>query len=548
MKKIGTKRFWRWIVAAAVLVALVALIARASSQTPMVPQASEAWSRGQIVGQTPVKRPAALQPAPDGGVFLVWQNMAGQLELSRIDGRGKVLLSHVLPVGEGEAGDPQLGLGSDGRLHLLWREGEHPHSTVWHALLDPDGIPVGQPQILSDPAVPVLDAPKLAPGRDGRQHAIWADDAGIRWAVLSGAGEIIKPPGVVASEGRFPAVGIDEKGYLHLVWHRQKRSHVESIYYLALDPDGGAVGEPAEIVEAVLRAGQRLEEPAVGLTPETCYVFWVVNDFKYVASEGGYATFPLGQPERKRVEPLQLRRGQNPVGLSALRETAEPLWVALSVSVPDTEVAGVLRSQAGVIALRQDGREEQIVTASVQASLDPTLAMDPARHLHMAWLESAEFGRYQVAYASTAPSVMRSYNALTAWDVVDAVFSNAFRLSMLVVTLVGVLIVWALVPLIGLLIYHLVTSEETLDTVRSRIAIVVALAVEVALTFFQPPRLGVEAAWPALQWLTPVVAAVVAAAVTASVVRRRKYVHLFAAFFLFTGVNSLLQMVVYLLA
>jgi hypothetical protein len=544
----GMKRSWRWIVAAAMLVALVALVARASSQTPMVPQASEAWSRGQIVGQTPVKRPAALQPAPDGGVFLVWQNMAGQLELSRIDGRGKVLLSHVLPVGEGEAGDPQLGPGSDGQLHLLWREGKYPHSTVWHTLLDPEGIPVGQPQILSDPAVPVLDAPVLAPGRDGRQHAMWADDAGIRWAVLNDAGAIVQPPDVVASEGRFPAVGVDGAGYLHLVWHQQKRPHVESIYYLALDPDTGAVGEPAEIVEAVLRAGQRLEEPAVGLTPETCYVFWVVNDFKYVASESAYATFPLGQPERKRVEPLQLRRGQNPVGLYALQETAEPLWLALSASVPDTEVAGVLRSQTGVIAFRQDGREEQIVTASVQASLDPTLAMDSARHLHVAWLESAEFGRYQVAYASTAPAVMRNYNALIAWDVVDAVFSNAFRLSMLVVTLVGVLIVWALVPLIGLLIYHLVTSEETLDTARSRIAVVAALAVEVALTFLQPPRLGVEAAWPALQWLTPAVAAVVAAAVTANVVRRRKYVHLFAAFFLFTGVNSLLQMVVYLLA
>jgi hypothetical protein len=201
-----------------------------------------------------------------------------------------------------------------------------------------------------------------------------------------------------------------------------------------------------------------------------------------------------------------------------------------------------------VLALGEDGEQEQIVTASVQASLDPALALDPRANLHMAWLESAEFGRYQIAYASTAPKVMRNYNALIAWDIVDAVFSNVFRLSMLVVTLIGVLIVWALVPLIGLVVYHLVTSEETLDTVRSRIAIVIVLAVEVVLTFLQPPRLSVQVAWPVLQWLTPVIAAVAAAVVTVHVVRHRKHNHLFAAFFLFTGINSLLQMVVYLLA
>jgi hypothetical protein len=106
---------------------------------------------------------------------------------------------------------------------------------------------------------------------------------------------------------------------------------------------------------------------------------------------------------------------------------------------------------------------------------------------------------------------------------------------------------WAVVPLIGLAVYHLFTSEETLDTVRSRVALGIALAVEVMLTFALPPRIGVEATWLALRWVAPALTAGVAAVVTARIVRRQESAHLFVAFFLFTAMNSLLQLILYLL-
>jgi len=229
-----------------------------------------------------------------------------------------------------------------------------------------------------------------------------------------------------------------------------------------------------------------------------------------------------------------------------LETTQTPLLVALSESVPDPEVIGAVRSQIVVIALGQ-GEGEDVVTASVQASLKPTLVVDDRANLHLAWLETTEFGVYRVVYASTAPAVMENYNALTIWDVLDTVFSNLFRFSTLIVALVAVLIMWAVLPFLVLVIYHLVTSEETLNTARSWGALIVALALEVALTFLQPPLFGVEADWPALRWVAPALAALGAALVMANVCRRRKYMHLFAAYFLFAGVNGLLQMVMYFL-
>jgi len=540
------KRYGRWIAAGAATLILVALAAWGASQTPMVARSSEAWSRGQIIGQTPVKRRVALQPAPDGGAFLIWQNLEGRLALARINDGGQVVLERVLQIGARQACYPQLQIGPEGQLVLLWREGESSHSTIHYTLLEADGTPTSTPPALSDPANPVLDTPCLVTDAEGRYHAIWADTAGIRWTPLGAEGTPPAEPILVASEGRSPMARADDLGRLHLIWQQRKRAHVEAVYYAVLDPESGTVGEPEEIVEVVLRTGQGLGEPVIALTPEMGYVLWEIVDFKYVTSQSEYASLPLESPQQGQIEPLDLREGRNPAGLYAMTGLQTPPLVALSQDVPDPNVAGVARSQIAVISLEQGARED-IVTASAQASLEPTLVMDDRSNLHLAWLESSEFGVYGVVYATTAPETLKNYNALTLLDILDTVFSNLFRLSTLILVLMAVLIIWAIIPFLVLVLYHLVTSEETLHTLRSRIALTIVLALEVMLTFIQPPRIGIDAAWPALRWVTPAVTAVVTTAMTVYILRRRKDVHLFGAYFMFTGINSLLQIVTYML-
>ena len=540
------KRYGRWSAAGAATLILVALAAWGASQTPMVARSSEAWSRGQVIGQTSVKRRVALQPAPDGGAFLIWQNLEERLELARIGEDGKVLQTRLLQIGARQACYPQLQIGPEGQLVLLWREGELSHSTIHYVLLEADGTPESPAQILSDPANPVLDTPCLVADAEDRYHAVWANTIGIWWVTLGAEGTPLTEPILVTSEGRSPMARADGQGRLHLIWQQRKRAHVEAVYYAVLDPTSGAVGQPEEIIEVVLRTGQGIGEPVIALTPEMGYVLWETLDFKYVASRSEYAPFPLESPQQRQIEPLDLREGRNPVGLYAMPGLETPPLVALSEGVPDPEVAGVVRSQIAVIALEQGARED-IVTASVQASLEPTLVMDDRSNLHLAWLESSEFGVYRVVYATTTPETMENYNALTLLDVLDTVFGNVFRLSTLIVALVAVLIIWAIIPFLVLVLYHLVTSEETLRTLRSRIALTIVLALEVTLTLVQPPRIGVEAAWSALRWVTPIITAVVTTAMMVYILRRRKGAHLFGAYFMFTGINSLLQMITYML-
>jgi hypothetical protein len=538
------KRLVRWGIIGAVLLSLVPLAAWVSAQTPMIPQASETWSRGQVIGRTPVKRRAALQAAPDGGAFLIWRNLEGQLELARIGADGEVVLDRVLSVGADEGRDPQLQVGADGRLSLLWHEGQHPHSTVRYVLLEADGTPVDQPQVLSDPASPILDPPRLVCDEDDRCHAIWADEAGLQWAVLSAEGALLKASTLLAPGGRFPAVRADNQDRLHLTWGWQKRANVWVIHHVVLDPVTGALDQPEELAQVFLRHGQRLGELTIGLTVEAGYALWGIQDYAVASSSSEYAHFPLESSQQRQVEPLALRRGRNPAGMVSLMGPQTGLLVALSESVPDS--AGVARSQIAVIALGQRVRED-VVTASSQASLEPTLAVDSHSHLHLAWLESAGFRQYQVVYASTAPQVIENYNALTLLDVANGMFSSVFQLSTLVVTLVVTLMKWVSIPFVGLVLYHLVTSEETLDTMRSRVAVLTALTVQVALTFVLPPSIGKYVPWSALRWTVPSVSAVATALLTASFVRRRNVTHLFGVFFLFTAMNSLLQMAAFLL-
>jgi hypothetical protein len=230
-----------------------------------------------------------------------------------------------------------------------------------------------------------------------------------------------------------------------------------------------------------------------------------------------------------------------------------PQIVALSKSVPDPK-GGELQTQVAVVTMEMGQRtQEDVVTASEQASLKPALIHDDASHLHVAWLETSGFGKYLVVYASTAPQVVESYDALTLSDVLNRAFDSLFRLSTLAVTLVGSLITWVSVPFIGLLLYHLATSEETLHSARSRVAVIVALGAEIVLTFALPPSIGVNVAQGAdvvqsvLRWATPAVSAVVAAVLTRRVVSRQEGANLFGAFFLFTAINSVLQIILFLL-
>ncbi|NIV39520.1 MAG: hypothetical protein GWN58_61965, partial [Anaerolineae bacterium] len=283
---------------------------------------------------------------------------------------------------------------------------------------------------------------------------MWADDVGIHWAVLDGEGRMVQEPTLVIPEGHSLLVQVDSGGQLHLVWQQEARVNTRSVHYAALDPEDGALGEPEEIAEILLNDRLQLEDVAFVLSEDTGYVLWSEYDEGFDRYLFPYASFSLDAPQQKQTSLWHLKVGDGPTAISSLQGQHTPLPVAISERVTGLgqELAHYLISNEsavasgedlqlqialitmGTVGIEQDEQdepqdeiEEQIITASPRASMKPVLTIDDQAYLHLAWLETGGFGKYQVIYASTAPEVLEKYNALTLWDVLDIAFSKLFR-------------------------------------------------------------------------------------------------------------------------
>jgi hypothetical protein len=400
------KKSVRWIVLGALLIAIAGLRVWACSSAPaeMTPRASEEWSRGRIIGHTPVKRPVALRSAPGGGMFLVWSNLDARLELVHIANDGEVVLDRVLPVGRKAAHDPQLAVGADGRLHLLWREQGSSGADVRYALLETDGTVVSQPQSLSDPGGGNLEICRLARDAKGHLHALWTDDAGVWRAVLNQAGKVVGEPTLLIPEGFSPLVRVDDDGDLHIVWQQEPKTNTRCINYATLDLEKGELSDPQEITTLALSTRLKLMDVAFGLTQDSGHVLWAGYDTSFDHYAFRHTSFPLNADQQKRIDTWRLKLGDGPLEISTLDGQRTPLPVVLGENLMGP--GGQSEHQLSLITIEaEQDQVEQIVTASTQASIKPVLIEDNHSNKHLAWLETAGFGRYDVVYASTLSSL-----------------------------------------------------------------------------------------------------------------------------------------------
>ncbi len=574
------RKRWVWIVLGVLALILLGLLAWGYNYvSPTVPRASKEWSKGHIVGRTMIRQPTAIEPVPDGGVIMVWSDSGNRLKVVELDRRGEVVLDYVLPIGAWNARDPQLELGEDGRLHLLWRERGEPNATVRYMLIERDGAPVVGPRVLSNPSRWVADPPQLVSDEAGNVHAIWADEDGIYWMVIDAMGGVSRGSTLVELDGRFPSAQIDDVGRLHLAWQEDLERNLRGVFYLAFDPSVGEFGEPEQMAEIFRRTGQFVEGPAFGMDDEIGYVLWTVQDRRDVVSEAQYAYFPLELPRQKRTHPLRFTQGVNPSGLYPLpgqhtpllvafsEETGSGLEVTVQIAVlivaedqtPEFETWGVagipgrralLSPAPGIGASelpqrQQAGAAEHLVTASRLPSIRPAIVADERSDLHMVWLEPGGFDRYRVVYASTSEVVQENYNAFSLWDVVNPIFTGVFRLSLIVLAAGPMMVLWIVLPLGGVLVFHMITGEEELRTTGAKIVLAVAIVLEVVLTIALPP-LQMELS-PLLRWGIPAISVLLAGLATWRALRRAWDSPLFEVFFVFTGVNTLLQMALYFL-
>lgn len=543
------KKYAARIVIALMVAALVASIVWASStESPtMTPRASAEWSRGRVIGHTSLKRPVALQPHPEGGSVVVWANLTGQLELAHLGPEGELVRAQVLVLGADKARDPQLEIEGSDRLHLLWREQEGSNTGVHYALLEDDGSLVQGPLLLSETGNTIPSAPRLAVDAEGKVHALWAEEEGIYHSVLHAEEALLEGPHLLVPNGSEPMLRMDNEGKAHLVWQEEVNINTFDIYYAPLDLESRELGPQELVDELILGDRMELEGITVGLSQDECHIFWSQWDRGFDRYRLRHAFFPLDAPGQKQVDFWPLQLGMGVTALSSLDTPQSTLRFALTERMVAPEGEGE-ELQIALLTIGDQGSQEELVTASEQASMESSLRIDAESNLHLAWLETAGFGKYRVVYGSTAPPVVEAYNKLTPQDAVNALFNNLLNLSMVIIWGVAGLIMWAVAPFLMLAIYHLVTSEENLSTPWAWVALGVAIALQVTLSFALPPRLRGGIDWAPVRWVAPAAGATIATAATAwLILRKKKESPLFSTFFLFTIVNIAVQMMLHTL-
>jgi len=566
------KRWGYWVVIAGVLIALVVLIGWANAYVPlMTSRASETWSRGRIVGTTPVSVQVDIRAASDRGMFLAWADLDGRLHVARMDARGRVVADWVPALDSDIPREPRflvepLESEDDFRIHLVWRETGDSRSLLTYARLDSAGSVQVGPLPLSLPG-DAAQSPHVAFNRRGGIEVFWVGNAGVYRATLSAEGEMQGEPALLAEDGEIVSVQVDRRGTFHIAWLQATDPREKVIRYASLDPEQKDLSQPEEMDRVFLRPGQVVQSLTLGVDSDTGYVLWVVQDMKYVTSSAHYAFFPLEIPRQKKVRDLQLDEGGDPLSLWAMRGQHETLLVALTetimtqdgprlqigVIVPQGErspgdfVWMAVGGQGSALAIAQGGwpEDQYVVTASDRPSLKPSLAADERGNLHLTWLETGGFGVYRVAYASTAAEVRAAYNSLTVWDITDRAMGIAMQLFLALGLTPVLAITWSLFPLMWLLGYHLVTGRENLSAPGTWAALGVSVLLELLFTYLiYPYRSSLPVA---LRWTLPLVAAVAALLLTAVYLRKQDERWLFGAFFVFAVAYGFFQVVCFVL-
>jgi hypothetical protein len=317
-------------------------------------------------------------------------------------------------------------------------------------------------------------------------------------------------------------------------------------------------------------AGAKFDGPWLGLDESSVYLAWTLE----VRERGGlssftfYQAFPqpaLGQREATGTfdYPLpEVTDGAVHVKGADPALTGHPRFLegqpAHQVLACYTQVYGPGNMEALQIAVvdLQAGQIEgqEIVSASQAASLQPNVAVDSGHNLHLAWIDTAGFTRYQVIYASNSSQARETLNRITAYEVVDRILSAV--LSVLsALFFVPIVLGWMVVPIGWLFIFSWSRGESQISTPGGARALGLAMLLHLGVKLFLFPTLLDRPLFSSLlspsmsnvlgRWILPLFLAALSSGLVWVYLKRGRSKSILVAYLLYGVVDSLLTLVIY---
>jgi hypothetical protein len=530
------------------------------------------WSRGLKLGVTHLNQPVALQTDGEGHAHLVWYTKmeeVSRLHYAQLDDQARVVMEKDLDIPLSDPHKPQLLLDQRGNMHLALLAREDGVKSLFHLLLG-DGETLSEPTRLSLPGKGV-ESYQMCLGQEGRVEVFWSDEESIYHLGLDERGDVISSPILIVSQGTDPSAQVDRSGTIHLAWVQESSSQGPTLHYAAFQVPELVKGTMLARLGIVPEAA--LYGPVLGLDMDNVYIVWSLEQragLEVGTARSYYVSFPSGQPSR--LTPIRIgiansdfvtmpsvagwQRNKVAATFNVYVSSEFKAYFEQSKMVEMGSVSIGFRPEMQLaMAVFTEGEMTgyQLAAKTDSASLRPNLVADPASNLHLTWLDTAGFGRYDVYYASTSPQAKAWLDRTSPQDVL----LKAADLALAVLSGVALLpfvVLWLFLPLLWLVLFYVFVGEEELELWRVKVALGIAIALytgtkllllPISLLYApflgqMPPQLS-----SALVAGVPLLILALALAAIYAYTRRAERATLFPAFLIFALTDSLLSLAIY---
>lgn len=160
-----------------------------------------------------------LAVAADGRVYTAWTEYEGALWLRRSVEGGKTFSEKIRLQDAKPARAPALAVHGN-TVYLAWTVGDDASADIRVARSEDGGRSFAAPAIV-ERSKAYSDAPKLAVDARGTLHLVYADGKRIVYSRSADQGRSFEAPRDIAGrDAGFPALDIDGKGNLYVLWER----------------------------------------------------------------------------------------------------------------------------------------------------------------------------------------------------------------------------------------------------------------------------------------------------------------------------------------
>ena len=447
------------------------------------------WSRGQPIGVAAVNQPLSML-TKDGSVHMVWVAAGGKaLHYVRLDDSGRIQIATDLEVNGAHPVYPRLLIDDGGGIRVLWMDNPRIPRALFLARLSADGQQLSEPKRLSTEGLRVAEF-EIAHNADGSLDVFWAtenpSDGGLYHLRLSRGDQLMSENRLLASGGEKPTVQVASDGTIHLAWVQRRTVREHRIYYAVFDPPSMELGPPTHVGFFHTGTGLVCHAPVLGLDRKMVYIIWALDQRGGGLTPGEAQTFvvsfPHGSPGYSEPVTVDIPLTAKPeyhaaAGSLPYRQLASTTagWPTTVLYMPATlggqgEELGVFL--AGQVAARSQSSVQVVwaifadgdikgyqLPAQVGNAMRPGGVIDSDGNVHLAWLNTGGFGRYEVYYATTSETAKASLDKVTLQARATDLLSAAWTLAPALGFFPPIFLLWAFASFVWVVLFYVVKVE-----------------------------------------------------------------------------------------